>query len=86
MWNEEKEQQSYFYTGEVIWKWEDNDSFEFITYRRTIGDYINKLSDCGMLVEKFHQLKINYEVINNEEELLETEYPRIMVFKAIKIY
>jgi len=85
LWNEKDGQQSYFYTGEERWKWEDDDDFEFITYRRTIGDYINKLSDCKMLVSKLHQLKIEHDVINDDEELLETEYPRIMVFKSVKI-
>lgn len=46
---------------------------------------INNLSDCEMLVSNLHQLKIEHDVINYEEELLETEYPRIMVFKSVKI-
>lgn len=85
LWNDAVEQQSYFYTGEERWKWDDSDAFEFITYRRTIGDYINTLSDCRLVVSRFHQLKINHDTISDEEEKLETEFPRIMVFKAIRI-
>ena len=62
----------------------DSDAFEFITYGRTIGDYINTLSDCGLVVSRFHQLKINHDTIRDEEEKLETLFPRIMVFKAMK--
>lgn len=47
LWNDPDEQQTYFYSGEERWKWEDNDKFEFVTYRRPISEYINLLSQNG---------------------------------------
>jgi len=85
LWNDPINQQSYFYSGPEKWKWDDNDDdFEFITYRRPIYEYINYLVENKLNIEKFFQLKPNKE-IQTEEDKLEMIFPRMMVFKARKI-
>ena len=83
LWNDPINQQSYFYSGPEKWKWENNDDFEFITYRRPIYEYINFLSANNLYIEKFHQLKPKKEILT-EEDKMEMIFPRMMVFKTIK--
>jgi len=83
LWNDPIAQQSYFYSGEEKWKWEDSDNFDFITYRRPIYEYINSLVKHNLSIAKFHQLKPEKEILTEEDEL-EMLFSRFMVFKAIK--
>ena len=83
LWNDPEIQQSYFYSGPEKWKWNENDDFEFITYRRPIYEYINCLAENSLYIEKFFQLKPEKELIT-EEDKLEIIFPRMMVFKTIK--
>jgi len=83
LWNDPPIRQSYFYSGPEKWKWEDDDDFEFITYRRPIYEYINFLIKHNLSIAAFHQLKREKEIVS-EEDILETIFPRMMVFKATK--
>lgn len=82
LWNDPINQQSYFYSGAEKWKWDNNDEFEFITYRRPIYEYINCLIDNNLSIAKFYQLKPEKEIVS-EEDNLEMLFPRMMVIKAI---
>jgi SAM-dependent methyltransferase len=84
LWNDPEIQQSYFYSGPEKWKWDDNDDFEFITYRRPIFEYINCLSQNKLYIERFFQLKPAKE-LKTEEDKMETIFPRMMVFKTKKM-
>ena len=83
LWNDPTIQQSYFYSGEEKWKWENNDDFDFITYRRPIYEYINSLVTHNLSIAKFYQLKPEKEIQTTEDEL-EMLFPRMMVFKTVK--
>jgi 2-polyprenyl-3-methyl-5-hydroxy-6-metoxy-1,4-benzoquinol methylase len=83
LWDDPENQQSYFYCGPEIFKWNENDDFEFITYRRPIYEYINCLTKNSLYIEKFYQLKPEKELAT-EEDKLETIFPRMMVFKTVK--
>lgn len=83
LWNDPIICQSYFYSGEERWKWEDNDEFDFITYRRPIYEYINSLINQNLSIARFYQLKPEKE-IQTEEDKLEMLFPRMMVFKVVK--
>jgi ubiquinone/menaquinone biosynthesis C-methylase UbiE len=85
LWNDPPETHSYFYTGPTKWKWEDDDYFEFVTYRRPISDYINMLSDIGFYIRKIYQLEEHFEKIESEQEQFNALYPNIIVLKAINI-
>jgi hypothetical protein len=84
LWNDPEIQQSYFYSGQERWKWEDTDDYEFITYRRPIFEYINCLIRHNLAISQFYQLKPDKEVKTDEDEL-EMLFPRMMVFKATKL-
>lgn len=83
LWYDPAQQQSYFYSGEEKWKWEEDDTFDFITYRRPIYEYINLLVDHHLLIDRFYQLKPDKEICS-EEDKLEMLFPRMMVFKTTK--
>ncbi len=84
VWKEDNIDDSYFYSGEEKWKWENNDNFEFITYRRPIYEYVNFLIDAGFIFERFYEFPLNHDNPNGLEEELETKYPRLMLFKVKK--
>lgn len=83
LWNDPIEQQSYFYSGDERWKWDDNDDFEFITHRRPIYEYINCLVKHNLQIDEFYQLKPVKKCLT-EEDNLEMCFPRMMVFKTVK--
>lgn len=85
LWNDPPETYSYFYTGPTKWRWEDDDNFEFITYRRPISDYINMLADTGFYIRKVYQLHEHFEKIESEQEQFNALYPSIIVIKAINL-
>ena len=57
LWPEENNNPSYFYRGPDRWKWNEEDDFEFITYRRPLQDYFNSLIDAGLHIKKFIELE-----------------------------
>ena len=83
LWDVPEVEKSYFYSGPEKWKWDKGDDFDFISYRRPIYEYINALSEHGLLVEKFYQLK-RLRGGESRDEKLESIFPRMMVFKAVK--
>lgn len=83
LWDDPVEQHSYFYTGPEKWKWEDDDDFEFVSYRRPVSDYINMLVDAGFNINRLYQLQDNYEEIGGKGEFNEL-YPNLIVFKVTK--
>ncbi len=85
IWKNEKENTSYFDEKPDIWKWEDNDDFTFTSFPHSIEYYINTLTGCGFKIDKVHELLVPHEKITNEEEKLETVFPRYLVIKAEKL-
>jgi 2-polyprenyl-3-methyl-5-hydroxy-6-metoxy-1,4-benzoquinol methylase len=84
LWKTYPTDQGYFLRGGETWKWENEDDFEFTSYRRPISDYINSLIDTGFCLERFHEMSPKYEELVDEEQKLEQMYPRYMVFLARK--
>jgi ubiquinone/menaquinone biosynthesis C-methylase UbiE len=85
LWNDPPETHSYFYTGATKWKWEDDDDFEFITYRHPISEYINMLTDIGFYIRKVYEIQEQLEHVEKEEDLFHVLYPNMVVIKAINI-
>ncbi|HWT76995.1 MAG TPA: class I SAM-dependent methyltransferase [Mobilitalea sp.] len=85
LWNDPPETHSYFYTGPTKWKWEDDDDFEFVTYRKPIGEYINILTDMGFYIRKVYQLPEKLEKIESEQDEFSILYPSINVIKAVNV-
>jgi ubiquinone/menaquinone biosynthesis C-methylase UbiE len=83
LWNDPVEQHSYFYTGPEKWKWDNEDDFEFVTYRKPISEYINMLTNIGFYIKSCYQLKPIDIIVKTEEEKLEALFPRHIVFKVI---
>lgn len=83
LWDDPLEQHSYFYTGPEKWKWNDDDDFEFITFRRPMSDYINMLVDAGFIISKVHQMQ-DFHKASDEYREFEKLYPNLIVFKATK--
>ena len=84
LWPDEDINDSYFYRGADSWM---EEGMKFITFRRPIEDYINKLINTGFIIEGFHELPIKHidECAKNREEEFEERFPRIMVFKSRKL-
>ncbi len=85
LWNDPPETHSYFYTGPTKWKWEDEDDFEFVTYRRPISEYINMLTDMGFYIRRVHEFHGLPEKVIEEEDIFRSLYPCMIVLKAINI-
>lgn len=85
LWNDPPETHSYFYTGATKWKWENDDDFEFVTYRRPISEYINMLTDIGFYIRKVYEIQEQLEHVETEEDLFRVLYPNLIVIKAINI-
>lgn len=83
LWNDPVEQHSYFYTGPERWKWNDEDEFEFITYRRPMSDCINMLIDTGFIIKRVYQLQDFHEDLEGKEEF-DQLYPNLIVFSVVK--
>ena len=86
IWKDEKEKTYYHDEKPETWKWDDSgqDDFTFTTFPHPVEFYINQLSACGFRIDKIHELTVPHEEIMNEEERLETIFPRILVLKAVK--
>ena len=86
IWKDEKEQTYYHDEKPETWKWDDadQDDFTFTTFPHPVEFYINQLSACGFQIDRMHELTVPHEEITNEEEKLETIFPRILVLKAMK--
>jgi ubiquinone/menaquinone biosynthesis C-methylase UbiE len=85
LWNDPPETHSYFYVGPTKWKWEDEDDFEFVTYRRPISEYINMLTDMGFYIRKVYEFHQPPEKVEKEEDIFRVLYPCMIVMKAINI-
>ncbi|MFC1946934.1 class I SAM-dependent methyltransferase [Chloroflexota bacterium] len=86
IWRDEKENTSYRDERPETWKWDDSgqDDFSFTTFPHPVEFYINQLSACGFRIDRIHELTIPHKDINDEEERLETIFPRLLVVKAVK--
>ncbi|UCD09773.1 MAG: class I SAM-dependent methyltransferase [Dehalococcoidales bacterium] len=86
IWKDEKEKTHYHDEKQETWKWGDSgqDDFSFTTFPHPVEFYINQLSACGYRIDRMHELTVPHEEIMNEEERLETIFPRILVVKAVK--
>ncbi|MCH9684737.1 MAG: class I SAM-dependent methyltransferase [Deltaproteobacteria bacterium] len=76
----------YSYRGPVQWKWEPDDEFEFVTYRRTVADIINQVVGEGFQVQRVEELmplKQEPDWTDVEREI-RTRYPSFLVVQAIK--
>ncbi|MBN2239796.1 MAG: methyltransferase domain-containing protein [Dehalococcoidales bacterium] len=84
IWKDEKENPGYFDESPDIWKWEDEDDYTFITFHHPVEFYVNHLSGCGFRIDRMHELIVPHEEPADEEERLETIFPRYLVVKAVK--
>lgn len=86
IWKNEKENTHYHEESPEIWKWDESgqDDFTFTTFPHPVEFYINRLTACGFTIDRMHELTIPHQAIMNEEERLETIFPRILVMKAVK--
>jgi SAM-dependent methyltransferase len=84
IWKEEKRNTDYFDERPETWKWKDDDDFTFTSFPHPVEFYINQLSACGFRIDKKHELTIPHAEAVNEEEQLETIFPRYLVIKALK--
>ncbi len=84
IWKEEKESTDYSDERPETWKWEHGDDFTFTSFPHPLEFYINELAACGFRIEKMHELRVLHTKVKNEEERLETVFPRYLVMKAVK--
>lgn len=77
---------SYAYRGPVRWKWEPEDPFEFVTYRRTVADIINQVIAAGFRVQRIEELMPVAEEPqwSDAERRLRTSFPSFLVVEACK--
>lgn len=80
VWKSEELDNNYFYSGESRWKWDLNDEFEFVSYRRPLDEFINKCIDNGFVLKRFHELGINNNQ-SDEFSVLQSKFPKVMVCK-----
>ncbi|MEM7151589.1 MAG: class I SAM-dependent methyltransferase [Myxococcota bacterium] len=76
----------YGYRGPMRWKWDDDDAFEFVTYRRTIADLVGGVIRCGFRLDRFEELlpKRPEPEWNEVEHEVRTRFPSILVIAADK--
>lgn len=86
IWKDEKENTNYHDEKPETWKWDDSglDDFTFTTFPHPVEFYINQLLECGFKIDRMHELTVPHEEITNEEERLESIFPRILVIKSVK--
>lgn len=80
VWKSEELDNNYFYSGESRWKWDLQDDFEFVSYRRPLDEIINMFIVTGFNLKGFYELGINN---NQDDELstLQSKFPKVMVCK-----
>ena len=76
---------SYFYRGEVTWKWQPEDDFKFITYRHTVGDVVEWFTESGFLVRRLLELGPKRECPqwSQVERDLRLRFPSFLVVEAV---
>ena len=89
LWGEEQADPNYSYKGAHTWKWREEDSFEFTTYRRQISDYVNGLANNKLLVKRMEELfpitpLPDDHDFDEKEITVRTRYPSVLVIEAVK--
>ena len=90
LWPEDNVNPSYFYRGPDHWKWNEEDDFEFITYRRPLQDYFNSLIEAGFQIKKFIELepvvsRLTEDTFMNEKEAeMAKRFPQGMIILSEK--
>jgi hypothetical protein len=86
IWEDEKEDINYHDERPETWRWDDSgqDDFTFTTFPHPVKFYINQLVESGFKIDRMHELTVPHQEITNEEERLESIFPRILVIKAVK--
>ncbi len=76
----------YSYRGPVQWKWDPDDEFEFVTYRRTVADIINDVVGAGFQIERLDELMpVRTEPDwSRVEQEIRTRFPSFLVVSALK--
>lgn len=84
--NEENLHKDYHYIGPEKWKWEEDDDFWFVTYRRPVSDYLNSLVCAELKISKVADLypkKKLVDISTKEQEII-GRFPSILVIRAEK--
>jgi len=89
LWPHEKANPNYNYRGSVEWKWREEDSYVFTTYRRQLSDYINALSSNNFMTKRMEELfpinPLPDDHDFDEKELeIRTRFPSVLVIEAVK--
>lgn len=86
LWTEEAADPNYYYRGPVQWKWNEDDSFYFTTYRRPLMDYINGLTNNSFNIDRFIDLypKVIDEGWDEKERNLRMRFPSLLVAVSTK--
>ncbi|MCL2197662.1 MAG: class I SAM-dependent methyltransferase [Defluviitaleaceae bacterium] len=89
LWPDEKANPSYSYKGAHKWKWCEDDTFTFTTYRRQISDYVNGLANNNFMLKRMEELfpitPLPEDNDFDENEIkVRTSYPSVLVVEAVK--
>jgi len=84
LFNDPPEHHNYFHKGQLVWKWEDGDDYEFYSYCRPVGDYLNLLISSGLSIRCVLELQELHEQVESAEDEFDALYPKMLVIKAIK--
>ena len=85
LWAEEKANPNYSYRGPVEWKWNEDDTFIFTTYRRQISDYVNGLAKNNFMLKRMEELFPVTDDFDEKEMEVRTRYPSVLVIEAMKL-
>ncbi len=86
LWPEEKAEPNYDYRGPFKWKWKEEDTFYFTTYRRPLMDYVNGLARNGFRINRMEELlpkQIDHKW-GEQEKRIRMRYPSVLVVEATK--
>ena len=83
---EDQADPNYGYRGPTRWKWNRDDTFEFVTYRRTIADLVNGVVRSGFRLARVEELlpKRPEPDWSEVEHEVRTRFPSILVIAADK--
>lgn len=86
LWSEENANPNYMYRGPVEWKWNEDDTFFFTTYRRPLMDYVNGLIHADFRLNRFEELLPKQIDLNwdENEKHIRMRYPSVFVIESIK--
>lgn len=86
LWPEEKSDPWYGYSGQIRWKWNKEDDYWFISYRRPVSEYVNLLVNNNLYIQGIHELypkTIDPGWVPLESELRQ-RYPSALAISARK--